>query len=120
MAHDLFAARMFRWAAIYGVIVLSPLYLTPTPPILAETFYGFVGLALVFQGVFWVIGGSPVTYRALMPLAVAEKLVFGGPTLALWAKGYPLAPPVAVFAGIDLALGLGFLAAWRRTPLTPP
>ena len=28
---DKFPARMFRWAAIYGVIVLVPLYLTPLP-----------------------------------------------------------------------------------------
>jgi hypothetical protein len=50
-----------------------------------------------------------------MPLAVAEKLVFAVPALALFAQGYPIVPPVAVFAAIDLALGLGFLLAWRRT-----
>ena len=111
-----FPSRMFRWAAIYGVIVLTPMYFTPLPELGAEVLLGFVGLALVFQGVFWVIGGDPVKYRALMPLAVAEKLVFGGPALALYAQGYPIALPVAVFAAIDLALGLGFLLAWRRTP----
>ena len=113
-----FPERMFRWAAIYGVIVLLPLYFTPLPPLMGETFLGFVGLALVFQGVFWVIGSDPVKYRALMPLAVAEKAVFGVPALLLFAQGYPVAPPVAVFAGIDILLGLGFLLAWRRTPLT--
>lgn len=112
-----FPPRMFRWAAIYGVIVLTPLYFTPLPPQLGETLLGFIGLALVFQGVFWVIGGDPVKYRALMPLAVAEKLVFAVPALALFAQGYPIAPPVAVFAAIDLALGLAFLLAWRRTPV---
>ncbi len=111
----LFARRMFRWAAIYGVIVLAPMYLAPLPHQGAETFLGFVGLALVFQAMFWIIGGDPVRYRALMPVAVAEKLVFGLPALALFAQGYPLAPPVAVFAGIDLLLGLGFFIAWRRT-----
>jgi len=111
-----FPSSMFRWSAIYGALVLAPLYLTPLPPLMGETFLGFVGLALVFQGVFWVIGGDPVKYRALMPLAVAEKLVFGVPALALFAQGYPVAAPVAVFAAIDLALGLGFFLAWRRTP----
>jgi hypothetical protein len=114
-----FPSRMFRWAAIYGVIVLAPMYLAPLPPALGETLYGFIGLALVFQGVFWVIAGDPIKYRALMPLAVAEKLVFGLPALALYAQGYPMAPPVAVFAGIDLLLGLGFFLAWRRTPNPP-
>jgi hypothetical protein len=111
-----FPSRMFRWAAIYGVIVLAPLYLTPLPPALGETLLGFIGLALVFQGVFWVIGGDPLKYRALMPLAVAEKLVFGVPALMLFAQGYPMAAPVAVFAGIDVLLGLGFFLAWRQTP----
>lgn len=110
-----FPSRMFRWAAIYGVIVLTPLYLTPMPHVGAEVFLGFVGLALVFQGVFWTIGGDPVKYRALMPYAVAEKLVFGLPALLLMLRGYPIAPPVAGFAAIDVALGLGFFAAWRRT-----
>ncbi|MEQ1496615.1 MAG: hypothetical protein ABL912_12760 [Novosphingobium sp.] len=109
-----FPSRMFRWAAIYGGLVLTPLYLTPLPSLMGETLLGFVGLALVFQGVFWVIGGDPQKYRALMPLAVAEKLVFGVPALALFAQGYPVALPVAVFAAIDLALGLGFLVAWRQ------
>jgi hypothetical protein len=113
-----FPSRMFRWAAIYGVIVLLPLYFTPLPPVMGETFLGFVGLALVFQGIFWTIGGDPVKYRAMMPYAVAEKLVFGLPGLALFARGYPVPPPVAVFAGIDVLLGIGFIWAWQRTPLT--
>lgn len=112
-----FPARMFRWAAIYGVIVLLPLYFTPLPPGMGETFLGFVGLALVFQGVFWTIGGDPVKYRALMPYAIAEKLVFGLPALALFAQGYPVPPPVTVFAAIDVLLGIGFWLAWRRTPV---
>jgi hypothetical protein len=107
---------MFRWAAIYGGLVLTPMYFAPLPDLGAEVLLGFVGLALVFQGVFWMIGGDPFKYRALMPLAVAEKLVFGVPALALFVQGYPIALPVAVFAAIDLALGLGFLLAWRRTP----
>ena len=110
-----FPSRMFRWAAIYGLVVLTPLYLTPLPRNGAEILLGFVGLALVFQGLFWMIGGDPAKYRALMPFAVAEKLVFGLPVLALLLHGYPISPPIAVFAGIDLLLGLGFFVAWRRT-----
>ena len=115
-----FPSRMFRWAAIYGVIVLLPLYFTPLPALGAEVFLGFVGLALVFQGVFWTIGGDPVTYRALMPFAVLEKLVFGVPALALYLQHYPIAPHTEPFVVIDLLLGLGFFLAWRKTPLTAP
>jgi apolipoprotein N-acyltransferase len=111
---DQFPSRMFRWAAIYGVIVLLPLYLTPLPWRGAEVMLGFVGLGLVFQGVIWIIGSDPAEYRALMPVAVAEKLVFGLPTLALFAQGR-VEPPVAAFATIDVLLALGFWLAWRRT-----
>ncbi len=114
---DLFPRRMFRWAAIYGVIVLAPLYLNSLPPSGAEVFLGFVGLALVFQAVFWTIGTDPVKYRALMLPAVAEKLIFGVPALALFAQGYPVQPSVAAFAAVDLALGLGFWLALQRTPV---
>ncbi|MFC0588962.1 hypothetical protein ACFFF7_06000 [Novosphingobium aquiterrae] len=110
-----FPSRMFRWAAIYGVIVLLPLYFTPLPPQGGEVFLGFVGLALVFQTLFWIIGSDPQRYRALMLPAVAEKVVFGGPCLALFAQGYPVNRPVAAFAVVDLLLGLGFYLAWRRT-----
>lgn len=55
-----FPSRMFRWAAIYGVIVLTPMYFVRLPEMGGEVLLGFVGLALVFQGVFWVIGGNPL------------------------------------------------------------
>lgn len=110
----MFARRMFRSAAIYGVIVLAPLYLTPLPAISPETFVGFIGAALVFQGVFWIIGGDPQRYQALMPLAVAEKLVFSLPALAFWSQGRT-AMPIAGFAAVDVLLGIGFFVAWRRT-----
>ncbi len=115
MTNLTFPRRMFRWAAIYGVIVLLPMYLTPLPWRGAEVLLGFVGLALVFQAAFWIIGGDPVKYRALMPVAVAEKMVFGLPALTLFAQGRTEAP-VAAFAAIDVLLGIGFWLAWRRTP----
>lgn len=113
MDSERFARRMFRWAAIYGVVVLAPLYLLPPPAIGAENLYGFVGCALVFQWVFWLIGGDPLKYRALMPPAVAEKLVFAVPALVLVALDR--APTVLVpFAVVDIALGAGFVVAHRR------
>ncbi len=60
MEHAVLARRIFRGAAIWGFIVLPPLYLVPLPERGAETFLGFVGCALVFQAVFWIVGGDPV------------------------------------------------------------
>ncbi len=114
----MFATRMFRWAAIYGVIVLAPLYWTPLPVAGAEIFYGFVGLALVFQGVFWTIGGDPVRYRPLMPWAVLEKLVFAMPVITFAMAGVTEDRILLAFAVVDILLGIGFFIAWRRTRAT--
>lgn len=106
---------MFRAAAIYGVLVLVPLYLVSPPPVRADAYYGFLGCALVFQAIFWVIGGAPVKYRALMLPAIAEKVVYALPALALFSQGK--APAFVVpFAVIDLILCSGFLVARHRTP----
>lgn len=107
--------RIFRGAAIWGFVVLPPLYLTPLPVLGAEAFLGFVGCALVFQFVFWIIGGDPVKYRALMILAVFEKLVFGVPAIVLFGQGRVL-PVVAFFAAVDLVLAALFVIARRATP----
>ena len=117
-----FARRVFFWAAIYGFLVLFPQYFLlerngrDFPPAIThpEYYYGFVGLALVWQAVFLLISRDPVRYRPLMPLAVLEKAVFGIPAVVLYLQhDLPLA---MLGAGlIDLALGTLFLAAYLRT-----
>ena len=110
-----FARWIFRGAAIYGLVVLLPMYWSvPTDDHLVA-YLGFIGLALVFQGVFWIIGGDPLRYRALMPMAVLEKLVFAIPALTLYALGRS-GGAVAGFAAIDAILGGLFLFAWRALP----
>lgn len=113
--NDSFPARMFRGAALYGVIVLLPLYFQPVAKEGVQMVFGFIGLALVFQWIFWIIGGDPVKYKGLMWPAIAEKLVFGVPALILWAKGQT-PQLVATFALIDLLIAVGFFLAWRQTP----
>ena len=110
---DRFAKIVFRSAAVYGVVIMVPLYFAPwsVPP---ETHLGFVGVTLVFQAVFWWIGGDPGRYRAIMPLAVAEKLVFAVPALVLIALGRTQAI-VGMFAIADLVLAALFFRAWQRT-----
>ena len=117
-----FARRVFFWAAIYGFLVLFPQYFLlerngrDFPPAIThpEYYYGFVGLALVWQAVFLLISRDPVRYRPLMPLAVLEKAVFGIPAVVLYLQHeLPLA---MLGAGlIDLALGTLFLAAYLKT-----
>ncbi|MBV8238509.1 MAG: hypothetical protein JO221_07040 [Sphingomonas sp.] len=108
-------SRWYRGAAIYGLAVLLPQYLQSPPPGAEAVAYGFIGTASVFQLVFWIIGGDPLRYRALMPVTVLEKLVFGVPVALLYAQGRASAF-LLPFGVIDLMLGIGFFLAWRATP----
>jgi hypothetical protein len=114
------ARWLFRGAAIYGLIVLLPLYLLEhqvAAPAAAlahpEYYYGFIGAAAAWQLVYWTIGGDPIRYRAFMPLGVVAKFGFWVPTLLLWLNGRT---PTSTFAvtNVDLLLGIGFFVAWRR------
>jgi hypothetical protein len=125
-----FASRVFLLAGIYGILVLSPQYLVesgvgmapPEPIRNPEHFYGFVGLALVWQFVFLLISRNVARYRPLMLIAVLEKLAFGLPVLLLYMRGRVTAA-VLSFGLIDLVLGVLFVAAYfasRPEPETEP
>jgi hypothetical protein len=118
-----FARRVYMVAAIYGLVVLVPQYFMESrigrdmPPAIThpEYFYGFVGLALVWQLCFLAISRQPVRLRPIMPVTVLEKLAFGVPAIVLYAQGR-LAGATLAFGILDLVLGVLFLLAYRRTP----
>ena len=73
-----FPSRMFRWAAIYGVIVLTPMYFTPLPELGAEVLLGFVGLATMTaaaraQGAPLAWSVIAATYRRLGDALTASR-----------------------------------------------
>lgn len=109
-----FASRVYFWAAVYGIPVLALGYFRPVPDPWHLTYLGFVGTALVFQGVFLVIAHDPARFVPLMPVTFFEKLCFGLPAIAFWARGQADGV-TALFGAIDLLLMLLFIAAWRRT-----
>lgn len=119
LSNPKFASRLFLFAGIYGILVLAPQYLAETGAGLAlpepirnpEHFYGFVGLALVWQLVFILISRDVERFRPLMLLAVLEKLAFGVPVLVLYARDRVNAIVLA-FGLVDLVLGVLFLAAF--------
>jgi len=118
-----FARRVFRWAAIYGILALAPGYFLETrigssqpPPIThPEYFYGFIGIALAWQAVFLVIASDPVRFRPAMLPAVLEKLAFGGAAIALFAQKR-IGGPVLAGGLIDLCLAVAFVLAYRSIP----
>ncbi|HVO56257.1 MAG TPA: hypothetical protein VMT51_01040 [Dongiaceae bacterium] len=118
-----FAKWVFRLAGIWGLVILAPLYFLfdvigkkdPPPITHPAFFYGFVGVAVVWQLAFLVISTDPVRYRPLMIPAILEKLVYSIPVILLvWQRR--MSPNDLVFAGIDLFLGVLFVLAWLRTP----
>jgi hypothetical protein len=121
-ADIVFASRVFRWAGIYGLVALLPLYFTedllgrmlPPPVNHPEYYYSAVGLASVFQLMFLVMATDPVRYRPLMPVAVCEKLSYGVPAFVLVAMGRSPALILST-AVIDLLLGVLFFISYRRT-----
>lgn len=122
-----FASRVFAIAGVYGIAVLVPQYFledrigrdTPPPITHPEYFYGFIGVALVWQIVFLLIAREPVRYRVMMLPAILEKLSFGVAAVVLYGMGR-LAPSMLGAGTIDLALAVLFLLAFRATPDAPP
>jgi hypothetical protein len=117
-----FARRVFMAAGIYGIVVMLPQYFLearlshdyPPPITHPEHFYGFIGLALVWQIVFLLVARDVSRYRPLMLVAVLEKLAFGVPAVVLFLQ-HRLAAQVMAFGAIDLCLGVCFVAAFRAT-----
>jgi hypothetical protein len=118
-----FARIVFWIAAIWGVVVLAPLYFMfdligrkDPPPITHPAFYyGFVSVALAFQIVIVVIARDPLRMRPMMIPAVCEKLGYGATLLVLYLQNR-LHPQDLALGGIDAVFGVLFLTAFFKTP----
>ena len=117
-----FAKIVFRIAAVWGVLVLTPLYFMfdligrqDPPPITHPAFYyGFVSIGLVWQTAFWMIGQDPVRLRPIMILAVLEKFSFGAVQTVLYLQ-HRLHGSDLALGCIDMLWGMLFLVAFFRT-----
>lgn len=117
-----FARRVFFWAAIYGIVALTPLYFLeatfardfPPPFSHPEQYYGFIGVALAWQFAFLLIARDVARYRLFMIPAILEKLLASGSAVLLFAAGRVAAVAVAP-AVVDLLLALLFIVAFWRT-----
>ncbi len=117
-----FAKVIFWIAAIWGILVLTPLYFMfdligrqDPPPITHPGFYyGFVSVALAWQLAFMVIARDPVRFRMMMIPAALEKFGYLGTQFALFAQ-HRLHASDLVFGGVDMLLGVLFLLAFFRT-----
>jgi hypothetical protein len=117
-----FAKIVFGIAAVWGVLVLTPLYFMfatisrMDPPAITHPgfYYGFVGLGLAWQFAFCVIATDPVRYRPLMLPSVVGKFGYGMAVVVLVLQNR-MSGQDLVFAGADLLLGVLFAIAFLRT-----
>jgi hypothetical protein len=121
------ASRVFRFAGIYGLIVLVPQYFTEVklgtdyPPAIThpEFYYGFLGVAISWQIAFLLIAKDPHRFRAMMIPSILEKATFGLAVLVLFFSQRTSSMTLA-FAVIDLTFGAAFVLAYLRSSAGPP
>ena len=117
-----FPRLVFAAAGMYGLLTVTPLYwmessiARDTPPGIThpEYYYGFIGVTVAWQLVFLLIARDPMRHRAVMPLAVVEKLGFGVAALVLSAH-HRLAGLVLGFGVVDLVLAVLFGTSYVLT-----
>jgi len=116
-----FATYVYRLAAVWGILVLTPLYflfdrigaMDPPPITHPGFYYGFVATALAWQILFAVISSNPPRYVAIMPVAVLEKFGYALTVAILYGQGRMHGSDM-MLAGTDTALGVLFLTAFLR------
>jgi hypothetical protein len=122
------ATRFARWTFLacgaYGVVAIVPGFFlearlaVTTPPAIThpEFYYGFCGVAMVWQISFLLIVTDPIRFRPLVALSILEKLLFFGTCLVLFLTGR-LAPGAPLLGGaIDAFWMILFAVAWVRIP----
>jgi hypothetical protein len=117
-----FAQWVFRFAGIYGMLVIPPMYFLEDrislehPPAVThpEFFYGFIGVTMAWQIAFLIIGQDPVRHRPLMLAGIVEKFTFFVAAWWLFAKGR-IEATIVGFACFDMVLGMLFFASWIKT-----
>ena len=117
-----FAKIVFWIAAIWGVLVITPLYFMfdligrndPPPITHPGFFYGFAGAALAWQIAFFFIAQDPLRHRPLMIPSMFEKFSYGTAVVLLVLQGRMHSSDL-VFGAVDLLLGLLFVVAYLKT-----
>jgi hypothetical protein len=122
-----FAKIVFNIAGIWGLLILTPQYFFEKligrdhPPVIThpEYFYGFVGVGLAWQIAFLIIARDPIRFRPLMIACIIEKFSFLIACIVLHLLGRTNAA-VLGFSFVDGILGILFVLAYLRTPVSQP
>jgi hypothetical protein len=79
-----------------------------------EFFYGFIGVALLWQVVFVLVATDPLRYRPIMLVSVLEKLAYTVPLLVLYSPGN-VNLRIVQWSLVDPIFGILFAIAYVRT-----
>lgn len=117
-----FAKVVFWGAGAFGVLALAPLYFLfdtvgrqePPPITHPQFYYGFVGVALTCQVVFFLIGSDPVRFRPMMIPSVLEKISYVGALAVLYSQGRVSGQQI-VLGMPDALFALLFVWAYLKT-----
>ena len=121
-----FAKIVFWIAAIWGVLVLTPLFFLfdvigrqDPPPITHPGFYyGFATLGLAWQIVFFFIALDPIRHRPLMLPSIFEKFSYVTAVVTLVLQ-HRMHPSDLTFAATEGLLGVLFVIAYFKTSSRP-
>jgi hypothetical protein len=116
-----FTKTVFWIAAIYGLILLIPMYFLmntigeEAPPSIShpEFYYGFVGVTLLWQCIFVLIALNPLRYQAIIRIAILEKFAYTVPVLILYSMG-KVQPNILGTALADPIFAILFIIAYFR------
>jgi len=117
-----FAKTVFSIAGVFGVVALTPLYfliglagrLMPPAVNHPELYYGFIGVALVWQCAYLAIGSDPGRFRPMMILAALAKFSFVGTLGVLYLQDRLGAAELAA-SGPDALFCVLFVVAFFKT-----
>jgi hypothetical protein len=122
-----FAKQVFRIAAIWGLLVVLPLFFLfdtvgrQAPPAIThpEFYYGFAAVTSTWQLAFLLIASDPERFRPLMPVAVVEKAGWLVTLAVLFAQDR-VGPSVIPFGAVDMLLGVLFAVSFVTTAPSRP
>ncbi len=117
----LFARIVFGLAGLTGLAVLVPMFwgieqVAPEgeAPFFPVFFYGFVGIAAVFQIVFLMIAYDVARYRFMMLPSVLEKISFAAPLGLLWMNDSlpaEMMPALVMDGSLAVLFAIAFLTS---------
>ncbi|MCL4549514.1 MAG: hypothetical protein M1495_13195 [Bacteroidetes bacterium] len=122
-----FARWIFIIAGVYGIIAITPLYFSEAqmnidfPPAIThpEYFYGFLGVAISWQILFFILAINPLRYKLMIIPAIIEKFSYGIAVAFLFSQ-HRIHTMILSSGIMDLIFGILFMVAFLKVKPESP